>query len=260
VARGAAGGAEPAFQEASLMVSGSKMECHPRNAVKKDRLSVEGDLAILDLPLVPIANGSAAKLLALADVIMSHEGDIDFTQLHELCRQGRFKELQPPLAFKREPARGVDFGSNCRDGSAAFQLMMEELEGSQARPRTLKPQREKKTPLEQDERSEGHMFIREHGPRSSDRSNAKPIARWTLALKDFSWCFSSGVLQNMFGSLDQRGILRRGKSEVGKSSASKTIAYVCSTPCIQRKCTDEDAAFMTAKHMVQDRRWTLGLA
>eukprot|EP00959_Pyramimonas_sp_CCMP1952_P420480 8807735-Pyramimonas_sp.AAC.1 len=106
--------------------------------MKKDRLSIERDPTILDLPLVPIANGSTAKLIALAGVITSNEGDIDFTQVHELRRQGRFKELQPPLVY------------------------------------TLKPQRKKNTLLEQDERIEGCMFIREQA-----RAPTTGISLWS---------------------------------------------------------------------------------
>lgn len=104
VAYDAAGDGKLTFEEASLMVSGSKLDYHPSKCVKKDRLSFAGDLSIFDLPLVPIANSSTTKLIAFADVVSNYAGPIDFDKVHELCSNGNFKGLQDPLSLKKEPA------------------------------------------------------------------------------------------------------------------------------------------------------------
>eukprot|EP00959_Pyramimonas_sp_CCMP1952_P373105 7813808-Pyramimonas_sp.AAC.1 len=67
------------------MVSGGRLDYHPSKCVKKDRLAFAGDLSIFDLPLLPIANSSAAKLVAFADVASNYEGPVDFDKVHELC-------------------------------------------------------------------------------------------------------------------------------------------------------------------------------
>eukprot|EP00959_Pyramimonas_sp_CCMP1952_P305352 6390175-Pyramimonas_sp.AAC.1 len=79
------------------MASGCKMDYHPQKAIKKDRLSIAGDLTIFDLPIIPISRGSSTKLVAFADVISSYEGALNFAQIHEFCCQGRCKDLQAPL-------------------------------------------------------------------------------------------------------------------------------------------------------------------
>ncbi|CAK0796371.1 unnamed protein product [Prorocentrum cordatum] len=322
------------FEEASLMVSGSKLDYHPSKCVKKDRLAFAGDLSIFDLPLLPIANSSTTKSVAFADMASNYEGPIDFDKVHELCAQGRFKDLQEPLSLKQEPvvphtmqifivrqkpedsecsayrilkvvsfdknrvdsatilkcARGeahkIDYGKNFRAGSIAFQFMLEKLEGYQIRYFTIKPQHERKQPLEEDERAQGYTFIREHGPRSNNRNqfmewadtevnregskifgwpaskvetalrnyqkgrtNTKPISRWSLTLKDFSGWFLNGVLRLMIGTLHMHGVLWVGKSRVGKSNGSKTLAWVHSAYSIQKKGTADEIAFLTVKHM-----------
>eukprot|EP00959_Pyramimonas_sp_CCMP1952_P063704 1331026-Pyramimonas_sp.AAC.1 len=87
VAHDARGDGKLTFEEASLMVSGSMLDYHPSKCVKKDRLAVAGDLSIFDLPLLPIANSSATKLVTVADVASNYEGPIDFDKVHELCAQ-----------------------------------------------------------------------------------------------------------------------------------------------------------------------------
>ena len=59
---------------------------------------------MFDLPLVRIANSSATKLVAFADVVSNYAGPIDFDKVHELCGNGNFKGLQEPLSLKKEPA------------------------------------------------------------------------------------------------------------------------------------------------------------
>ncbi|CAK0846225.1 unnamed protein product [Prorocentrum cordatum] len=152
----AEGDGKPTFEEASLVVSGSKLDYHPSKCVKKDRLAFAGDLSIFGLPLLPIANSSAAKLVAFADIASKYEGPIGFDKVHELCAQGRFKDLQEPLSLKQEPvapctmqiftvrqkpedsersayrilkAHKIDYGKNFRAGSIAFQFTLEKLEG-----------------------------------------------------------------------------------------------------------------------------------
>ncbi|CAK0887243.1 unnamed protein product [Prorocentrum cordatum] len=329
VACDAEGGGKLTFEEASLMVSGSKLDYHPSKCVKKDRLAFAGGLSIFDLPLLPIANSSATKLVAFADMVSNYEGPIDFDKVHELCAQGRFKDLQEPLSLKQEPvvpctmqifivrrkpedsecsayrilkvvsfdknrvdsatilkcARGeahkIDYGKNFRAGSIAFQFMLEKLEGYQ-----IRWARSRKQPLEEDERAQGYTFIREHGPRSNNRNqfmewadtevnregskifgwpaskvetalrnyqkgrtNAKPISRWSLTLKDFSGWFLNGVLRLMIGTLHVHGVLWVGKSRVGKSNGSKTLAWVHSAYSIQKKGTADDIAFLTVKQL-----------
>ncbi|CAK0837766.1 unnamed protein product [Prorocentrum cordatum] len=322
VAYDAEGDGKLTFEEASLMVSGSKLDYHPSKCVKKDRLAFAGDHSIFDLPLLPIANSSTAKLVASADMASHYEGPIDFDKVHKLCAQGRFKDLQEPLSLKQEPAvphamqifivrqkpedsvcsayrilkvvsfdknrvdsatilkcaRGeahkIDYGKNFRAGSIAFQFMPEKLEGHQIRYFTIKPQHERKQPLEEDEHAQGYTFIREHGPRSNNnregskifgwpapkvetalrnyqkgRTNAKPISRWSLTLKDFSGWFLNGALRLMIGTLHMHGALWVGKSRVGKSNGSKTLAWVHSACSIQKKGTADEIAFLTVKHM-----------
>lgn len=181
VAYDAAGDGKLTFEEASLMISGSKLDYHPKKCVKKDRLSFAGDLSIFDLPLLPIAQSSTTKLVAFVDVVSNYEGTINFDKVHELCVQGKFKDLQEPLSLKQELAipytmqlfivrqkpedsecsayrilkvvsfeknrvdsatilkcaRGeahkIDYGGNFKTGGAAFQFMLEKLEGYQIR-------------------------------------------------------------------------------------------------------------------------------
>ncbi|CAK0822912.1 unnamed protein product [Prorocentrum cordatum] len=308
VAYDAEGDGKLTFEEASLMVSGSKLDYHPSKCVK--------------------------KLVAFADMASNYEGPIDFDKVHELRALGRFKDLQEPLSLKQEPvvphtmqifivrqkpedsecsayrilkvvsfdknrvdsatilkcARGeahkIDYGKNVRAGSIAFQFMLEKLDGYQMRYFTIKPQRERKQPLEEDERAQGYTFIREHGPRSNNRNqfmewadagvnregskifgwpaskvetalrnyqkgrtNAKPISRWSLTLKDFSGWFLNGVLRLMIGTLHTHGVMWVGKSRVGKSNGSKTPAWVHSAYSIQKKGTADEIAFLTVKHM-----------
>ncbi|CAK0831552.1 unnamed protein product, partial [Prorocentrum cordatum] len=190
------------------------------------------------------------------------------------------------LSCARGEAHKIDYGKNFRSGSIAFQFMLEKLEGNQVRYYTIKPQHERKQPLEQDERAQGYAFIREHGPRSSNRNqfmewadaevnregskvfgwpaakvetalrnhqkgrtNAKPITRWSLTVKDFAGWFLNGVLKFMIGTLHLHGVLWIGKSRVGKSNGSKTLAWTHSAYSIQKKGSADDIAFLTVKHM-----------
>ena len=81
------------------------------------------------------------------------------------------------------------------------------------------------------------------------RTNAKPITRWSLTVKDFAGWFINGVLKFMIGTLHLHGVLWIGKSRVGKSNGSKTLAWTHSAYSIQKKGSADDIAFLTVKHM-----------
>eukprot|EP00959_Pyramimonas_sp_CCMP1952_P101582 2125394-Pyramimonas_sp.AAC.1 len=53
----------------------------------------------------------------------------------------------------------------------------------------------------------------------------------------------------MIGTLHMHGVLWTGKTRVGKSNGSKTLAWVHSACSIQKKGSADDAAFLTVKHM-----------
>ncbi|CAK0881766.1 unnamed protein product [Prorocentrum cordatum] len=279
VAYDAGGDGKLTFEEASLMASGSKLDYHPSKCVKKDRLAFAGDFSILDFPLLPMQifivrqkpEDSECSACRILKVVSFEKNRVDSATI---------------LKCARGEAHKIDYGKNFRTGSIAFQFMLEKLEGYQMRYFTIKPQRERKQPLQGGERAQGYTFTREHGPRSNNRNqfmewadaevnregskifgwpasevetalrnyqkgraNAKPISRWSLTLKDFSGWFLNGVLRLMIGALHMHGVLWVGKSRVGKSSGSKTLAWVHSAYSIQKKGTADEIAFLTVKHM-----------
>ena len=143
--------------------------------------------------------------------------------------------------------------------------------------------------MTEDQRAAGYKFIREKGPRSNNsnqfmewtdkwvhregspildwpegkikealrnyqlgRTNAKTLTKWVLTLKDFEGWFLRDVLMGMLGSLRQHGILWLGKSRVGKSCGSKTVAFAMSLFEILAEGDaadgDEVASIVTAKY------------
>lgn len=185
-------------------------------------------------------------------------------------------------------AHQIEYGRNFRNGAAAFHVMFEQLKGFQIKFNTLKLSSDRSKTIDSASRTAGYAHIRENGPRSNNRNqfmewadeetntqgspiygwqmaqvqqalqnynkgrtNAKPLSFWVLTLKDFAGWFVENVLKHMLGSMHQHGILWVGKSRIGKSNGSKTLAFLYSEYKIRtlNKASTHEASVLTAKHM-----------
>ncbi|CAK0884696.1 unnamed protein product [Prorocentrum cordatum] len=158
------------------------------------------------------------------------------------------------------------YGNQYRAGRNAICYLLEKLGGLQIRFSTLtataKPA---KRATEWDKKQEGHRYIEKKGPKSnnsnqfmefadkeindpqskiygweeprvvqalrnhaSGRINAKHRSVWVLTLKDFEPWFINEVLVKILPTLHRNGVLWIGKTRVGKSTTSKTLAFLMS--------------------------------
>ncbi|CAK0844870.1 unnamed protein product [Prorocentrum cordatum] len=181
------------------------------------------------------------------------------------------------LSCAREEAHKIDYSKNFRAGATASRLMSEKLEGYHIRYFAIKPMHERKQPLEADEREQGQTSIRDHGPRSNNqnqfvewagtevnregskifgwpaaeaetamrnrqtgRTNAKPITRWTLTVKDCAGWFLNGIISPMNGTLRMHGVMWIGELRAGKSNGGCDFAHGSIGQAAANSC-DRDA-------------------
>ncbi|CAK0827713.1 unnamed protein product [Prorocentrum cordatum] len=88
---------------------------------------------------------------------------------------------------------------------------------------------------------------------ASGRINAKRLSVWVLTLKDFEPWFINEVLVKILPTLRRNGVLWIGKTRVGKSTASKTLALLMSMLEIGALEGDDregapEPSIVTAKH------------
>ncbi|CAK0886611.1 unnamed protein product [Prorocentrum cordatum] len=178
------------------------------------------------------------------------------------------------------------YGNQYRAGRNAICYLLEKLGGLQVRFSTLtaaaKPA---KRSTEWDKKLEGYRYIEKKGPKSNNRNqfmevndpqskiygweesrviqalrnhasgriNAKRLTVWVLTLKDFEPWFINEVLVKILPTLRRNGVLWIGKTRVGKSTASKTLAFLMSMLEIDALEGDDgegapEPSIVTAKH------------
>ncbi|CAK0903485.1 unnamed protein product [Prorocentrum cordatum] len=183
------------------------------------------------------------------------------------------------------------YGNQYRAGRNAICYLLEKLGGLQVRFSTLtataKPA---KRSTEWDKKLEGYRYIEKKGPKSNNRNqfmefadkevndpqskiygweesrviqalrnhasgriNAKRLTVWVLTLKDFEPWFINEVLAKILPTLRRNGVLWIGQTRVGKSTASKTLAFLMSMLEIDALEGDDgegapEPSIVTAKH------------
>ncbi|CAK0884378.1 unnamed protein product [Prorocentrum cordatum] len=183
------------------------------------------------------------------------------------------------------------YGNQYRAGRNAICYLLEKLGGLQVRfsalTATAKPA-ERST--EWDKKLEGYRYIEKKGPKSNNRNqfmefadkgvndpqstiygweesrviqalrnhasgriNAKRITVWVLTLKDFEPWFINEVLAKILPTLRRDGVLWIGETRVGKSTASKTLAFLMSMLEIDAHEGDDgegapEPSIVTTKH------------
>ncbi|CAK0863390.1 unnamed protein product [Prorocentrum cordatum] len=100
------------------------------------------------------------------------------------------------------------------------------------------------------EESRVAQALRNH---ASGRINSKRLSVWVLTLKDFEPRFIDEVLAKILPTLRRNGALWIGKTRVGKSTASKTLAFLMSMLEIDALEGDDregapEPSIVTAKH------------
>ena len=160
------------------------------------------------------------------------------------------------------------YGNQYRVGRLAVQCMLEKLEGYQLRYHTAVPKagRASRKTAEWEAKDKGYKYIRDKGPRSNNanqlmefadrescrpespifgweesrierslsnyakgRANAKGLTIWVLTLRDFDPWFLNNVVKPILAStLRSFGVAWIGKTRVGKSAGSKTLAFMMS--------------------------------
>ncbi|CAK0889227.1 unnamed protein product [Prorocentrum cordatum] len=100
------------------------------------------------------------------------------------------------------------------------------------------------------EESRVAQALRNH---ASGRINAKRLSVWVFTLKDFGPWFINEVLAKVLPTLRRNGVLWIGKTKVGKSTASKTLAFLMSMLEIDALEGDDregapEPSVVTAKH------------
>ncbi|CAK0844083.1 unnamed protein product [Prorocentrum cordatum] len=92
-----------------------------------------------------------------------------------------------------------------------------------------------------------HCVLEGYDPRECPMAGV--FDQEVLAPMDVAPWFLNNVLKHMIGNLRMHGILWCGKSRVGKSNCSKTLAFLHSAFNVQRTGSDAEIAFLTVKHM-----------
>jgi hypothetical protein len=187
-------------------------------------------------------------------------------------------------------AMRFDYGGHCRVGRAAVQHMLDQLHGLQITCFEVTPKCERRAVADPDQasRQSGYMHIREKGPRANNqnqfmewadaeshdersplygwaeakivmalgnyakgRQNAKVLTYWPFTLKNLAAWLLNDVLSRMLGSLRQHSIVWVGKTRVGKSAVSKTVAMAQADYeiAMDEDDTGSEPGLVTAKHM-----------
>ena len=184
-------------------------------------------------------------------------------------------------------AQKIDYGRHFRDGSRAFQWMLEQLGGFQVRYFSLTPKHAPKGNPDRNRRRAGYAFIRDHGPRSNKSNQfvewtdeqvndprspifewkpaevkesltnyakgtvgAKTIEQWPLTLRLLYPEVLNAVVAPMIGTHNIHSILWVGKSRAGKSTLSKSLAMAVSALHLEAAgLSDEKPACLTAKRL-----------
>lgn len=206
--------------------------------------------------------------------------DVDF--------KGAKLKVSTADAFAYGMAVQYQYGTHYRVGRAAVQYMLEKLEGWQLRFCTLvaaaKPTKRNE---EWTSKAEGYKFIREKGPRANNmnqfmefadreihdpqspiygweesrvkeslnnylqgRKNAKTLRNWVLFLYDMAPFFLNVIVRPCLATMRTNSIVWLGKSRVGKSTGSKTVAFAISRFEISLSGQEDtvEPAIVTAKH------------
>ncbi|CAK0892132.1 unnamed protein product, partial [Prorocentrum cordatum] len=207
-------------------------------------------------------------IVYFADCLGDYQGDIPWETLRDCAKTRDFKSMPEPFSLKKEPPgqcsmqvfvvkkadgkhdilkmrRGTGliwrYGNQFRVGRLAVQYMLKKVEGYQLRYHTVvaKPGKgaSRKT-AEWELKAAGYKFIREKGPRTNNanqfvefagRANAKGLTIWILTLRDFEPWFLNNVIKPLLAStLRAFGLAWIGKTRVGKSAGSKTLAFMMS--------------------------------
>ncbi|CAE7615960.1 unnamed protein product [Symbiodinium sp. CCMP2592] len=182
----------------------------------------------------------------------------------------------------------INYQKNFREGSRALQYLLEGLGGFQVRYHQLVPGNASTKPVKETEDiRKGFTFLKEHGPQENsngeftswteeqvndpngplfrwDRgtikeylrcladkgSQAKTIADWPLTLVDFTPWAINLVIAPVLPYVIESGVIWIGKSYVGKSPLSYTLAKVLSAYwLLQEGRDDQGPTFQTANHL-----------